>query len=359
MSQKEKGEKLQSPSQDLLDPPLEDETVWPEERRTEGSLRPRSLEDYIGQEGTKQNLYIAIEAAKQRGDVLDHLLFCGPPGLGKTSLAHIIAHEMDVAIRATTGPVIERTGDVAAILTNLEEGDVLFIDEIHRLNHVVEEFLYPAMEDFELDIVVGSGKGTARTYRISLPPITIIGATTSAGSLTSALRDRFGAVYRLEFYGVDDVARIVQRSAAILGVAITESGAIALAQRSRGTARVCNRLLRRVRDYAEIEADGIITDAVATSALAELDVDDEGLDAMDRKILTTLMDAFNGGPAGLQALAATIAEDVRTLESYYEPFLLQSGFLARTPRGRVVTRRAYEHLDRVPPRSLAGQSTLL
>jgi Holliday junction DNA helicase RuvB len=325
------------------------------------ALRPRNLSDdeFIGQYGVKRAIRLMIEAAKGRKEPVDHILLAGPPGLGKTTLAHIIATEMGGHLRITSGPALVRPGDLASTLNSLDTSEVLFIDEIHRLGKAVEEVLYPAMEDFELDIVVGSGKGTARTYRISLPPITVIGATTSAGSLTSALRDRFGAVHRLEFYGVDDVARIVQRSAAILGVAITESGAIALAQRSRGTARVCNRLLRRVRDYAEIEADGIITDAVATSALAELDVDDEGLDAMDRKILTTLMDAFNGGPAGLQALAATIAEDIRTLESYYEPFLLQSGFLARTPRGRVVTRRAYEHLDRVPPRSLAEQNTLL
>ncbi len=325
------------------------------------ALRPRNLSDgeFIGQSGVKRSIRLMIEAAKGREEPVDHILLAGPPGLGKTTLAHIIATEMGGHLRITSGPALVRPGDLASTLNSLDKSEVLFIDEIHRLGKAVEEVLYPAMEDFELDIVVGSGKGTARTYRISLPPITIIGATTSAGSLTSALRDRFGAVHRLEFYGVDDVTRIVQRSAAILGVAITESGATALAQRSRGTARVCNRLLRRVRDYAEIEADGTITDAVATSALAELDVDDEGLDAMDRKILTTLMDAFNGGPAGLQALAATIAEDVRTLESYYEPFLLQGGFLARTPRGRVVTRRAYEHLDRVPPRSLAEQSTLL
>ena len=325
------------------------------------ALRPRNLSDgeFIGQSGVKRSIRLMIEAAKGREEPVDHILLAGPPGLGKTTLAHIIATEMGGHLRITSGPALVRPGDLASTLNSLDKSEVLFIDEIHRLGKAVEEVLYPAMEDFELDIVVGSGKGTARTYRISLPPITIIGATTSAGSLTSALRDRFGAVHRLEFYGVDDVTRIVQRSAAILGVAITESGATALAQRSRGTARVCNRLLRRVRDYAEIEADGAITDAVATSALAELDVDDEGLDAMDRKILTTLMDAFNGGPAGLQALAATIAEDVRTLESYYEPFLLQGGFLARTPRGRVVTRRAYEHLDRVPPRSLAEQSTLL
>lgn len=329
--------------------------------RLDRALRPRNLSDdeFIGQASVKRAIRLMIEAAKGREEPVDHILLAGPPGLGKTTLAHIIATEMGGHLRITSGPALVRPGDLASTLNSLDASEVLFIDEIHRLGKAVEEVLYPAMEDFELDIVVGSGKGTARTYRISLPPITVIGATTSAGSLTSALRDRFGAVHRLEFYAVEDVARIVQRSATILGVAITESGAMALAQRSRGTARVCNRLLRRVRDYAEIEADGIITDAVATSALAELDVDDEGLDAMDRKILTTLMDAFNGGPAGLQALAATIAEDVRTLESHYEPFLLQSGLLARTPRGRVVTRRAYEHLGRTAPRSLAEQDTLL
>ncbi len=333
----------------------------PPDQRMDRALRPRDLSDdeFIGQDGVKRALTLMIQAARKRGEPVDHILLGGPPGLGKTTLAHIVANAVGGRLRVTSGPALERPGDLAATLSSLDASEVLFIDEIHRLGVTVEEILYPAMEDFALDIVVGAGKANARTYRLALPHFTVIGATTSAGSLTSALRDRFGAVHRLAFYTVDDCTRIVQRSAAILQVPITDAGARAVALRARGTARVCNRLLRRVRDYAEVESDGTITDTVAADALAELDVDHAGLDAMDRRILTTLMDAFNGGPAGLQALAATLAEDVPTLESYYEPFLLQAGFIARTPRGRVVTQRAYEHLNREPPPPLSPQRPLL
>lgn len=371
MSQKEKGEKLEGPTQELesptqdlessardpegparelesptrelLDPQLEDETTWPEERRA-GSLRPQSLEDYIGQEGTKQNLYIAIEAAKQRGDVLDHLLFCGPPGLGKTSLAHIIAHEMDVAIRATTGPVIERTGDMAAILTNLEEGDVLFIDEIHRLNHVVEEFLYPAMEDFELDLVVGQGP-SARTVKLPLKHFTLVGATTRAGLLTAPLRDRFGATFRLDFYQVSELEQIIRRSASILEVETDAGGIGEIARRSRGTPRIANRLLRRVRDFAQVKNKPIVTQEVAHAALTLVEVDEAGFDKMDLAILRTIIEKFSGGPVGVETIAAAIGEEKNTIEDVYEPYLLQEGFLQRTPRGRLATLRAYQHLQ--------------
>ncbi len=327
----------------------------PEDERLEGSLRPRTLGEYIGQEAIKQNLQIAIEAAKQRGDVLDHLLFCGPPGLGKTSLSHIIAREMDVHIHATTGPVIERPGDLAAILTNLESGDVLFIDEIHRLNHVVEELLYPAMEDFQLDLVVGQGP-SARTVKLDLKRFTLVGATTRAGLLTSPLRDRFGSTFRLDFYQVAELERIIRRSAAILHLVIDASGTSEIARRSRGTPRIANRLLRRVRDFAQVKTNGEVTRAVACDALALLEVDDAGFDKMDRAILLTIIEKFNGGPVGVETIAAAIGEEKSTIEDVYEPYLLQEGFLQRTPRGRMATIQAYRHLGIArPPSGEQGQ----
>ena len=330
--------------------------VEDEERHAQGSLRPRTLDDYIGQESTKQNLQISIEAAKQRGDVLDHLLFCGPPGLGKTSMAHIIAREMGVEIRATTGPVIERPGDLAAILTNLEEGDVLFIDEIHRLNRVVEEFLYPAMEDFELDLVVGQGP-SARTVKLSLKQFTLVGATTRAGLLTSPLRDRFGATFRLDFYQVAELEKIIRRSAAILDMTIDSRGTAEIARRSRGTPRIANRLLRRVRDFAQVKADSIVSLEVAQAALKLLEIDAAGFDKMDRTILLTIIDKFQGGPVGVETIAAAIGEEKSTIEDVYEPYLIQEGFLQRTPRGRLATLKAHTHLGITGP-SRAGQKDL-
>ena len=315
---------------------------WQEEQRFDRSLRPHDLNDYIGQEGVKQNLRIAIEAARQRGDVLDHLLFCGPPGLGKTSLAHIIAREMGVAIRATTGPVIERPGDLAAILTNLDAGDVLFIDEIHRLNHVVEEILYPAMEDFRLDLVVGQGP-SAHTIKLDLKHFTLVGATTRAGLLTSPLRDRFGSTFRLDFYQVAELEQIIRRSASILHLPIDASGTTEIARRSRGTPRIANRLLRRVRDFAQVKAEPVATREVARAALALLEVDEAGFDKMDRAILLTIIDKFSGGPVGVETIAAAIGEEKNTIEDVYEPYLIQEGYLQRTPRGRVATAQAYLH----------------
>src|SRR5499433_3459421 len=331
--------------------------AWQEEQRLDGSLRPRDLDEYIGQEGVKQNLRIAIDAAKQRGDVLDHLLFCGPPGLGKTSLAHIIAREMGVEIRATTGPVIERPGDLAAILTNLEAGDVLFIDEIHRLNRVIEEFLYPAMEDFQLDLVVGQGP-SARTIKLELKRFTLVGATTRAGLLTSPLRDRFGSTFRLDFYQVAELEQIIRRSAKILQIEVDASGTEEIARRSRGTPRIANRLLRRVRDFAQVKTAPIVTREIAHAALALLEVDEAGFDKMDRAILLTIIEKFSGGPVGVETIAAAIGEEKSTIEDVYEPYLLQEGYIQRTPRGRMATLQAYRHFGISRPGS-EGQPDLL
>lgn len=306
------------------------------------NLRPLCLDEYIGQEEVKRNLKVFIEAAKARSEALDHVLFHGSPGLGKTTLAHVIANELGVNITSTSGPVIERQGDLAAILTSLQPRDVLFIDEVHRLNHVVEEILYPAMEDFQLDIIIGQGP-SARTMKIPLPPFTLVGATTRTGLLTPPLRDRFGVIQRVEFYMPMDLQQIVIRSAGILDIPIEEDGAFEIARRSRGTPRVANRILRRVRDFAQIEAEGVITREVAMHALDRLDVDNEGLDKMDRQIMLTIMEKFNGGPIGLDTLAAAVCEEKDTIEDVYEPFLIQQGYIKRTPRGRVATKTAYAH----------------
>ncbi len=314
-----------------------------EDLSIESSLRPRFLSEYIGQEKVKENLSVFIAAARQRAEPLDHVLFHGFPGLGKTSLAAVISNEMKVNLRSTSGPVIERPGDLAAILTNLEPGDVLFIDEIHRLNHVVEEILYPAMEDFKLDIIIGQGP-SARTIKLDLPAFTLIGATTRAGLLSPPLRDRFGVSLRLEFYKNDELRSIIQRSAKILGISIEEEGAFEIARRSRGTPRIANRLLRRVRDYAEVRANGTVSRQVADAALKMLDVDERGFDGMDRKILSTIIEKYDGGPVGIETLAASVSEEKDTLEDVYEPYLIQEGFINKTPRGRLATRLAYEHL---------------
>jgi len=313
-----------------------------EELPSEVSLRPKSLDDYVGQDELKRNLRVFIEAAKARSEALDHVLFHGSPGLGKTSLAHIIANELKVNINSTSGPVIERPGDLAAILTSLQPRDVLFIDEVHRLNHVVEEILYPAMEDFQLDIIIGQGP-SARTMKIPLPPFTLVGATTRVGLLTPPLRERFGVVLRVEFYSPEELRKIVQRSAKLLDIPISEDGAFELSGRSRGTPRVANRLLRRVRDYAQVEAQGVITQEVAKEALDMLGVDGRGLDKMDRHIMLTIIQKFNGGPIGLDTLSAAVSEEKDTLEDVYEPFLIQMGYIKRTPRGRVATKLAYSH----------------
>ena len=327
-------------------------TALPEDAG-EGSLRPRYLNEYIGQERAKENLRIFIQAAKMRGEALDHVLLHGPPGLGKTTLAAVIANEMGVNMRITSGPTIEKPGDLAALLTNLQENDILFVDEIHRMNRAVEEILYPAMEDFAIDIIIGKGP-SANSIRLDLPRFTLIGATTRAGQLSSPLRDRFGVQLRLELYTTEELQRIVMRSAALLGIEIDPAGAREIASRSRGTPRIANRLLRRVRDFAQVCHDGVITTEAADHALGKLEVDKLGLDAIDRRMLTAIIRSYGGGPVGLETLAATIGEEAVTLEDVYEPYLLQIGFLTRTPRGRCVTPLAYEHLHLPAPVPDAG-----
>ena len=322
-----------------------------DEQALDINLRPSSLNEFVGQDKLKENLKIFIAAANQRKEPLDHLLFSGPPGLGKTTLAHIISHELIVSIKSTSGPMLERPGDLAAILTNLSERDILFIDEIHRLPRIVEEVLYPAMEDYQLDIIIGQGPN-ARTLKLNLPKFTLIGATTRTGLLTSPLRDRFGIVNRLSFYSCSELETIIMRSAAILKVSIEKDAALEIAKRSRGTPRIANRLLKRIRDFAQVLGDGKINLAITRSSLLSLDVDERGLDDMDRKLLLTLIEKFSGGPAGIDTIAASLREDRETIEDVYEPYLLQEGVLERTPRGRVATRNAFTHLGRDIPQGL-------
>ena len=320
-----------------------------EEVLFESTLRPNQFEDYIGQEKTKRNLEIFIEAARIRGDALDHVLFYGPPGLGKTTLANIIASEMGANIKSTSGPVIEKSGDLAAILTNLKKGDILFIDEIHRLSNVIEEILYSAMEDYNLDIMIGQGP-SARSIKLELPPFTLVGATTRAGLLTSPLRDRFGVVHRLDYYSSEELETIITRSSSILKIEIHPEGAGEIARRSRGTPRISNRLLKRVRDYAQVKANGVITKDVAEKSLAMMEIDHFGLDKMDHKLMLTLIEKFRGGPVGVESLAASISEEKDTIEDVLEPYLMQSGFIQRTPRGRIATEIAYKHFGITPPK---------